>query len=116
MKTLTVEFVKREDKTSKTGKPFTLYKVVAEGVWYSCFENVYKKICSEHGKQELVKGDEITVTLIPKEWNGKTYYDIAPIDKVDLLEARVAKLEALLKTPSKITIDENKNIQKEFDI
>lgn len=110
---LKVDYIKNETRT-KNGKDFTIYSIKSGDTWYSCFDNDYKKICQTNKTNEVKKDDTIEVETVAKEYNGKTFWNIKPVDKLALLEERVKVLEDKLNNVSKITVKENGETEKEL--
>lgn len=68
-----IEKMDFKDGVAKTGRPYTKISIGYQGNWYSCFKGQW----NSHWKT----GDEIEVETQPRQYNGKTYYDIIAPNK-----------------------------------
>lgn len=94
----TLTFVNNEKKVSKNGKPYTSASLKFQelgDVWVNGFGSKTTELWTV--------GNKITVDLYEEEYNGKVYKKFNALDKTDLLEMRVAKLEKMLQSPVKAT-------------
>ena len=93
-----VEFVKSEKKTSKAGKDYVRVGLKLDNLdgWVNGFGDKVTDGWSQ--------GDEVTVRLKSREYEGKTYWDFETltiadrlVPKMDDLEKRIEKIEKHLK-------------------
>jgi len=85
LKTVTLQFVKNEQKVSKAGKPYTACSIKVSEDWVNGF--------GSPATQAWQVGDSVMLDIYEEEWNGKMYKKFKVPDKADLLEKRVSKLE-----------------------
>jgi hypothetical protein len=87
MTQVVLQHVKVERKVSaRTNKPYIAASISVDGTWYNGF-----------GNEEMMNwkaGDTKEVELFEEEYNGKMYKKFKVPNKLDLLIARVAELEA----------------------
>jgi hypothetical protein len=124
---LTVEETRTVDKISAGGKPYKQVHIVADGKKYSCFESEFKKI-QLYTAGEIKAGSEIDVEVEEKMFKGKPFYNIKPLNgkaSVPQVSAGtseiMAKLDLILEklkvlhNVSKITLTEDKKVEKEIE-
>lgn len=85
MERYTLEAVNVEQKTSKAGKPYLAAGIKVNGKWYNGMGKEFMR--------QWKAGDTVTIELFQEEYNGKMYDKFKVPDRVELLEARVEKLE-----------------------
>jgi len=87
MTQVVLQHVKVERKVSaRTNKPYIAASITVDGTWYN-----------EFGNEEMMNwkaGETKEVELFEEEYNGKMYKKFKVPNKLDLLIARVAELEA----------------------
>lgn len=77
---------------TKQGKPYVRVGIQTKehgDQWLSGFD-------AKGWTSEWKEGDVVNVTIEETEWNGKKQLQFSEISRIDLLEARVAKLEQQL--------------------
>ena len=72
MKTITLTFVRRENKIAKSGKPYVSVSIKAQEVEQG---NVYINGFERNENKAWKVGDKINVELSQKEYNGKLYWN-----------------------------------------
>lgn len=85
IKNVVLQYVKTEQKTSQNGKPYKACSIKVADRWLNGFGN------AETEKWQA--GDNVTIDIYQEEWNGKIYDRFKTVDKADMLEIRVKKLE-----------------------
>lgn len=91
MKTVTITRISREEKTSKTGKPYESVGLQVKEVegWINGFGGAWNKSWKE--------GDKVTLDLYKEEYNGKEYTKFRQVDMNMLVMMKIDRMEMMIK-------------------